>query len=60
MNYDIIFEFMGGDPVCGDGVKDAVEEDDGNTVDGDGCSANCTIEMSSHSAAMVTTRRGVR
>ena len=30
---------MGGDPVCGDGVKDAVEEcDDGNTVDGDGCS----------------------
>jgi uncharacterized repeat protein (TIGR01451 family) len=30
---------------CGDGVLDAVEEcDDGNNVDGDGCSANCTNE----------------
>ena len=32
-------------PVCGDGTLDAGEEcDDGNTVDGDGCSAVCTIE----------------
>lgn len=31
-------------PVCGDGVLDAGEEcDDGNLMDGDGCSANCTI-----------------
>jgi len=35
----------GGGPICGDGVLDSGEEcDDGNTVDGDGCSANCTIE----------------
>jgi cysteine-rich repeat protein len=30
---------------CGDGTKDLGEEcDDGNTSDGDGCSATCTIE----------------
>ena len=36
-----------GEPgVCGDGVMDAGEEcDDGNMADGDGCSANCTIEQ---------------
>jgi len=33
------------EPVCGDGVLDEGEEcDDGNTADGDGCSANCTVE----------------
>lgn len=33
-------------PVCGDGVLDSGEEcDDGNTEDGDGCSATCTIEQ---------------
>ena len=33
-------------PFCGDGIKNGSEEcDDGNTVDGDGCSANCTIEQ---------------
>jgi len=32
-------------PYCGDGVVDANEQcDDGNAVDGDGCSATCTIE----------------
>ncbi len=30
---------------CGDGILDDSEEcDDGNTVDGDGCSAECTVE----------------
>lgn len=32
-------------PGCGNGAMDEGEAcDDGNTVDGDGCSANCTIE----------------
>lgn len=32
-------------PFCGDGNVDAGEEcDDGNNVDGDGCSATCTID----------------
>lgn len=32
-------------PYCGDGTLDAGEAcDDGNNVDGDGCSANCTVE----------------
>ena len=32
-------------PVCGDGIVTEDEAcDDGNTVDGDGCTANCTIE----------------
>ncbi len=31
--------------VCGDGIRGATEQcDDGNTVDGDGCSSSCTIE----------------
>jgi len=35
-------------PFCGDGTKDAGEEcDDGNNEDGDGCSANCTTELTS-------------
>jgi uncharacterized repeat protein (TIGR01451 family) len=35
-------------PECGNGILDAGEEcDDGNQVDGDGCSASCTIETSS-------------
>src|SRR6185295_537747 len=33
--------------VCGNGVRDVAEEcDDGNTRDGDGCSARCTREIS--------------
>jgi len=33
------------EPYCGDGNLDSSEEcDDGNAEDGDGCSANCTIE----------------
>ena len=32
-------------PVCGDGILQGAEEcDDGNTSDGDGCSADCLIE----------------
>jgi cysteine-rich repeat protein len=32
-------------PCCGDGHLDEGEEcDDGNTADGDGCSATCTYE----------------
>ncbi len=32
-------------PVCGNGVVEGSEQcDDGNTVDGDGCSATCTTE----------------
>ena len=31
---------------CGDGIKDQLEEcDDGNTVEGDGCSPDCKIEV---------------
>ena len=30
--------------VCGDGKKILDECDDGNLVDGDGCSSNCQIE----------------
>ncbi|MDH3486150.1 MAG: C25 family cysteine peptidase, partial [Myxococcales bacterium] len=34
-----------GPPICGNGVRGAGEEcDDGNTTDGDGCSATCTLE----------------
>lgn len=33
-------------PFCGDGILDPGEEcDDGNNIDGDGCSANCTTEQ---------------
>ena len=37
----------GGGAVCGDGVVAPPEQcDDGNTVDGDGCSATCTVDPS--------------
>jgi uncharacterized repeat protein (TIGR01451 family) len=33
-------------PFCGDGIQDPNEEcDDGNVINGDGCSADCTIEQ---------------
>ena len=33
-------------PSCGDGVLDPGEEcDDGNNDDGDGCAADCTVEV---------------
>lgn len=46
---DIYFEACKGgtndNPVCGNGKKEGSEEcDDGNTVDGDGCSSKCTLE----------------
>lgn len=35
-------------PVCGNGILETVEEcDDGNNVDGDGCSAMCMLEAAS-------------
>jgi cysteine-rich repeat protein len=35
------------DPACGDGARDSNEQcDDGNTTNGDGCSATCTTEGS--------------
>lgn len=35
-------------PECPNGIKDGAEQcDDGNRVDGDGCSANCTLETTS-------------
>ena len=38
-------ENNGGDPRCGDNVVDANEEcDDGNSMDGDGCSSLCLVE----------------
>jgi cysteine-rich repeat protein len=37
---------MGDLPVCGDGILQPGEFcDDGNTIDGDGCSSTCTVEM---------------
>ena len=36
-----------GEGKCGDGIVQEPEEcDDGNTEDGDGCSAGCTVELS--------------
>ena len=36
---------IGPEPFCGDGNQDPNEEcDDGNNIDGDGCSADCLIE----------------
>jgi cysteine-rich repeat protein len=47
-NYKVRFEVImppPPPPVCGNGVVEEGEQcDDGNTVDGDGCSANCTVE----------------
>jgi len=46
-NHDLGVEHscFSGNPVCGDGVIEGSEEcDDGDTVDGDGCSSTCTIE----------------
>ncbi len=36
---------INGRPVCGNGIKESGEEcDDGNLINGDGCSSTCTIE----------------
>lgn len=44
-------------PFCGDGVRDANEAcDDGNTNDGDGCSATCTLEPTSEMCEADTCR----
>lgn len=38
-------EGSGSGPVCGNGILEVGEEcDDGNRIDGDGCSANCLVE----------------
>ena len=43
-----ILSACGDDPAkesCGDGTLSAIERcDDGNTVDGDGCSSSCDVE----------------
>jgi cysteine-rich repeat protein len=40
---------------CGDGVVDAGEQcDDGNTVNGDGCSATCTLEPTAGGGGCLT------
>lgn len=42
-------------PVCGDGSLDAGEQcDDGNTLDGDGCSSTCRIEAKPQPPATAT------
>ncbi|MCX4239579.1 DUF4215 domain-containing protein [Paraliomyxa miuraensis] len=34
------------EPVCGNGILESIEEcDDGNQVDGDGCDADCTLNL---------------
>jgi len=47
--YSDLFDGSGGtepEPFCGDTVLDSGEEcDDGNNMDGDGCSSDCMIEM---------------
>jgi TonB family protein len=41
-------------PVCGDGARDISEQcDDRNTIDGDGCSAACRIELRAPKPAIV-------
>ena len=43
-------------PVCGNGIVEGAEQcDDGNTADGDGCSANCIIEEGNHEVPEFTT-----
>jgi cysteine-rich repeat protein len=43
---DAAFRTIVLDQVCGDGTEQAPEEcDDGNTVSGDGCSADCVVEV---------------
>ncbi len=43
------------EPYCGDGTLDADEEcDDGNTTDGDGCSATCTTEENGEEPGLAT------
>ena len=42
---ELYFEECAGVGVCGNGIVDPYEEcDDGNNVDGDGCSSNCKFE----------------
>ena len=44
--FDAAMPDMGPGPACGDGERTDPEQcDDGNTTDGDGCSADCTVEM---------------
>jgi len=41
--------------VCGDGVREGIEAcDDHNTVDGDGCASNCTLEPDCSSGTCVS------
>jgi cysteine-rich repeat protein len=45
ISYIVIYETTPSIPVCGNGILEPPEAcDDGNLVNGDGCSATCTIE----------------
>ena len=42
--------------ICGDGYKTGLAEcDDGNTIDGDGCSSDCKIEIGWNCSSQSTT-----
>jgi cysteine-rich repeat protein len=46
-------------PECGNGVTEAMEEcDDGNLVNGDGCSASCTLEPDGDLCTGIPTQAG--
>jgi fibro-slime domain-containing protein len=46
-------------PACGNAVKEGSEQcDDGDQVDGDGCSANCTLETTYSSCTSITDHNG--
>ncbi|MHA2219539.1 MAG: DUF4215 domain-containing protein [Candidatus Hodarchaeales archaeon] len=45
-------------PICGDSYLDSSEQcDDGNTINGDGCSSTCQIEAASSVAVVPTIKR---
>jgi uncharacterized delta-60 repeat protein len=45
-------------PICGDGYLDSSEQcDDGNTINGDGCSSTCQIEGSISVAVLPTSKQ---
>ena len=48
-------------PGCGDGITNGQEEcDDGNRQDGDGCSANCTLEPNGDLCTGIAAHSGTR
>jgi hypothetical protein len=46
-------------PICGNGVAEGIEQcDDGNLIDGDGCSSTCTVEAGGSLCTGVPTHSG--